>query len=397
MTGDGASLDPRYFARLEQAVKSLGEGAPRLLIDAQRLDANVDRVCALLDGRALRIVVKSLPSVPLLRRVSGRAGTQRFMCFHWPFLVQIARQFANADILMGKPMPIAAVEAFFRHSLPERFDACAQVAWLIDSQERLSQYLALARSRDLALRVALEIDVGMHRGGVTRPAALEPLLSILRAHPSHLRLAGFMGYDAHTAKAPWPHRPRNATRRSAAAYALFVEFARRQFPDLMNGPLLLNGAGSPTFAMHDPDSPLTEVSVGSALVKPTDFEYPSLEALQPAAWIATPVIKRLAGLNVPFLERWSRLARNRDTLFVYGGRWMAQPVWPPQLRANSLYGLSSNQQFMSVPSRTQIGPDDFVFLRPTQSEAVLLEFGDLVALESDGSIERWPVLEREVR
>ena len=35
--------------------------------------------------------------------------------------------------------------------------------------------------------------------------------------------------------------------------------------------------------------------------------------------------------------------------------------------------------------------DDQVFLRPQQSEAVLLQFGDLLALRGGRIVERWPV------
>jgi D-serine deaminase-like pyridoxal phosphate-dependent protein len=40
----------------------------------------------------------------------------------------------------------------------------------------------------------------------------------------------------------------------------------------------------------------------------------------------------------------------------------------------------------SVPLR----PDDFVFFRPTQSEAVFLQFGDLLVYEDGRITERWP-------
>jgi D-serine deaminase-like pyridoxal phosphate-dependent protein len=36
--------------------------------------------------------------------------------------------------------------------------------------------------------------------------------------------------------------------------------------------------------------------------------------------------------------------------------------------------------------------DDFLFLRPVQSEAVLLQFGDLVAIRGERIEQRWPVL-----
>jgi hypothetical protein len=45
-----------------------------------------------------------------------------------------------------------------------------------------------------------------------------------------------------------------------------------------------------------------------------------------------------------------------------------------------------------------VGPrvDDFVFLRPTQSEAVLLQFGDLAVVRGERVVERWPVLASRV-
>lgn len=76
---------------------------------------------------------------------------------------------------------------------------------------------------------------------------------------------------------------------------------------------------------------------------------------------------------------------------------MAKPAWPPGMRASALFGRSSNQQFFSIPRHTEIEPDAHVFLRPTQSEAVMLEFGDLLAFEPDGVVHRWPVLERQLR
>jgi D-serine deaminase-like pyridoxal phosphate-dependent protein len=77
---------------------------------------------------------------------------------------------------------------------------------------------------------------------------------------------------------------------------------------------------------------------------------------------------------------------------VYGGRWLANYASPAGLRDNSLYGVSSNQSIANGSRRTHLRVDDHVFLRPTQSEAVLLQFGDL-AIVRGGEIEHyWPVL-----
>ena len=47
------------------------------------------------------------------------------------------------------------------------------------------------------MRVNVEIDVGLHRGGVPEPEALTPLLAAIREDPEHLSLSGFMGYEPH--------------------------------------------------------------------------------------------------------------------------------------------------------------------------------------------------------
>ena len=74
--------------------------------------------------------------------------------------------------------------------------------------------------------------------------------------------------------------------------------------------------------------------------------------------------------------------------FTYGGKWMARPVFPPGLRENRLWGTSSNQQFFELAASDGIAEDDFVFLRPTQSEAVLQQFGP-IAIYRRGRIEGW--------
>jgi D-serine deaminase-like pyridoxal phosphate-dependent protein len=79
------------------------------------------------------------------------------------------------------------------------------------------------------------------------------------------------------------------------------------------------------------------------------------------------------------------------TWFVYSGNWMATPESPRGLQPIGIY-TSSNQQGFHGSERVQLAVDDFLFLRPHQSEAVLLQFGDLVALRGERIEARWPVL-----
>ncbi len=47
---------------------------------------------------------------------------------------------------------------------------------------------------------------------------------------------------------------------------------------------------------------------------------------------------------------------------------------------------------MVASGRVDLQPDDHVFLRPRQSEAVLLQFGDLLLFDGERISGSWPVL-----
>jgi len=141
------------------------------------------------------------------------------------------------------------------------------------------------------------------------------------------------------------------------------------------------------------------MSAGSCLVKPTDFDIPSLLDFVPASFIATPVLKKCKYTSIPALERFEKLFRLWDpnmeqTFFIYGGKWMADYVSPQGLQKNSLYGTSTNQEMVNGSNKIKLEIDDHIFLRPHQSEFVFLQFGDLLAVRNGKIVERWPILKQ---
>lgn len=383
------SSGAEYFSALNTLLRDIGSGIPRLVVDLQKLDGNLEQLFELHAPEDLRIVAKSLPSPELLNYVFRKTGYERLMVFHLPFLMQIVERFPAADILMGKPLPIAAMRRFYRGRPRNAFDDTRQLQWLADTNERLMQMVDLARELGRRITVSIELDIGMHRGGLQSTEELGAMLDTIRGYQEQLRLGGFMGYDAHVPRAPWPRTVRGALRQAKKRYARFLKFAFAGWSDLEEGDWCVNGAGSPTIALHHEESPLNDYSIGSALVKPAAFDLPSLSKFEAAAWIAAPVLKRQRGVRVPFIEKLP--SRGRDTLFIYGGKWMAQPCYPPGLQENTNYGVSSNQQMLTVPRNSDVAVDDYVFLRPTQSEAVLLQFGDLCIVRSGSHVGNWPV------
>ncbi|MBY0402163.1 DSD1 family PLP-dependent enzyme [Myxococcota bacterium] len=387
---------PSYFAGLERALREQGLARPTLLVDLDRFDRNIDVLVREIGARRFRIVAKSLPSPRLLEYALRRAGSARLMSFHQPCLNQVARELPASDVLLGKPMPIAAADRFYRTLAPGPFDPARQLQWLIDSPERLRQYRELAAGRDVAMRINVEIDVGLHRGGLREPRELAQLLTAVDEDP-RVELAGLMGYDAHVAKlAAIPGAQARERARVEQRYRAFLDVIRARAVD---GSLTFNAAGSPTYRLwSEVDGVANELAVGSALVKPLDFDLPVLEVHVPAAWIATPVLKTSESLAIPGLGALNRLWQLWDpnrarTFFVYGGYWMARPVSPPGLLENPVFGRSSNQEMLNGSAGVRLEVDDFVFYRPTQSESVLLQFGDLALVRAGRIVDFWPVFE----
>ncbi|QKD04479.1 DSD1 family PLP-dependent enzyme [Mesorhizobium loti] len=375
-----------YFTTLSDALKQAGIFQPCLLLDLDRLDGNIALVKQKLDpGLAVRLVDKSLACLPLLSHIGKALGTDRFMTFHPPISAAVLTTFPEADLLYGKPMPVGSARAM----LSKGDVAWSRVCWLIDTQERLVEYGALAAELGIELRIAFEIDVGLHRGGFAEPEALSQALRVLPTHKG-LRCEGVMAYEAHA-----PHIPGlfgGPAKALAQASDRAAAFVARLGVDQRH---ILNIGGSKTALLHHGGA-ANEVSMGSAFVLPSDFDTPGLEGFQPAAFIATPILKVVEPM-LPGPPAVTRLLQAlgrfpRKGCYLYGGKWMAEPVFPADMKTNGLLGLSSNQQFMGLPADSTARPGDYAFLRPTQSEAVLQQFGPIAVLSGGRIVDRWPVL-----
>ncbi|KAA1194119.1 DSD1 family PLP-dependent enzyme [Pseudohalioglobus sediminis] len=391
---EGAPHQP-YFEGLSSALDAAGAGTPRLLIDRQALHRNISTLRGHIGDRyAYRIVAKSLPSVPLLEEVMQRSGSNRLMLFHQPFINRVAAALPHADILLGKPMPVSAAARFYAQLGTTTFQPEQQLSWLLDTPQRVAQYAALAEQLAVDMRACIEIDVGLHRGGVQDDATLLAMLDAITAAP-RLHFAGFMGYEPHVVKVPGSalsYRDRAMQR-----YSHFVAVAQRHLGARWPEDAILNCGGSPTYQLYDEgEFPFNELAAGSCLVKPTDFDIPTLADHEPAAFIAAPVLKASAGVQIPGLplgvlqQLWN--PNRRRTVFTYGGYWKAQPVSPAGLSVNPLFGRSTNQEMLNGSPATGLAADDWVFLRPTQSEFVFLQFGDIAVFDGGAIAAYWPVL-----
>jgi D-serine deaminase-like pyridoxal phosphate-dependent protein len=385
-----------HFTHLAKLLRR--EGVGTAIVDLARVRQNAERVKAWAGERvAVRISDKSVPSARLIALLRDTLSTERHMVFHLPFLRSTFEAFPSADVLAGKPFPTFAIQKLLASiTESERAKIVTQTTWLVDTEVRLAEILALASTLNVCFRVSLEIDVGLHRGGFAIEH-FERAMKALTNTKGALKLVGLMGYDAHVGKSPL--RAKAASH--AASLGLYRAFVKKLAANgVHTESLQLNGAGSPTFHHHDGGSPLSEVSLGSIFLKPCDFDLPELANYVQAAWIAAPVLKVLPGLVMPdhpllsqAITAYSKLtgAALSKTVFYYGGRWDARPVFPQGAREHPIYTGSFNQGCLSLPENAVVAVDDYVFFRPLQTESVLLRFGDLFAVDGD-HVERWPVL-----
>ena len=378
--------DP-YFAGLQAALKRAGVAQPTLVIDRVRLEANIAAVRATLAPTALglRAVSKSLPAPELLKLVLAGTGSDRLMVFNGVMLGEMITFQPNADVLLGRPLPAAQV-ADFVHRHANSPAAAARPQWLADSGHRLKQYAEIARANDAPLRINLEIDVGMHRGGLPDLAALADTLDLIKAEPL-LQVSGLMGYDAHAAGAA---SPAAEVDRAIERYGAAVKLLAEKVGDV--SAMTLNAAGSPTYALHLDDPYANEVSIGSAFVKPTHFDLPTLAGLQPAAFIVQPVLKVMDPALFPRREGLTAALNTLDPnsrrgFFLYGGYGDARPVSPPGLRFSQHYG---GRAMLAGSAKVALTQDDFVFMRPTESEGVFLQFGDIAVYDGQEISAWWP-------
>jgi len=314
---------------------------------------------------------------------------------------------APLDVLLGKPLPVSDLEGFLAGPpVPNN----VTVRWLIDTPQRLEEYLEVARRQKTRLDIAFEIDVGMHRGGLVDPATLRALLDRAQAEPEHFRVTGVMGYDGHVSHAPPLFRSVEGAQRAGFADAMqrlsdFVVPLADRLAHPKGPDFVVNSGGSKTYPRYrDAHSlqaigPANELAMGSAVLKPADFDDPVLAAHKPAVFIAEPVLKRLSPFQLPFAETIGALWRfwnpNRhDAVYVYSGGWSLRPVYPSGLFSNPFYNERPsdnripNQSLLNCSQAVPLQPGDFVFYRPLESDA-LMQFDEIHVVRGGKLVGIW--------
>ena len=371
--------DGAYFAQIASDLVAAGIGTPQVFVDMDRLDANVAEIASKVGAGRWRIVEKSLPSLDLLDYISQKSGSQKFLVLHLPFLSGILGRFPNADVLVGKTHLAVAIRSFFQSQPQSSWAGIAkQVTFVVDSPKRLADLAQVASDLGVTLKLAVELDVGLRRSGVSTPADLAPLLTAFTQTPS-VQFAGFLGYDGHVPYAPGStlDAVQGAWQDATNAYQSFVDVLTEQFPSLASSSLVMNSGGSATYPMYT-SGPVNDVAAGGGVLRPGDYPSWVIGALQPAIFIATPVFRVYPAPQLPFFtpDQSAAVLKGQQGVTIYGGGWPAYFTYPNGIQGAPFtfdptdYPMVPNQGMVVAPAEAVISEDDWVFYHPRQSDAL---------------------------
>ncbi len=393
------------FEQLNTELKAHHAGASAGIIDLDALDHNLNFVTSRLgDNFKLRLTAKSLPSIELLKYLMEKGHTNRLMVFAEPFIAELLTRFDgdSLDMLLGKPLPVEAVGRL------KVYKGWNNISWLIDTKERLNEYLLFAKREDIKLKLAVEIDVGLHRGGLQTTEELADVIKTLQQNTQYLQLTGLMGYDGHVPYVPFYINKEKAIKKAFVNvqhnYTAFVDELKKHYDAKFISTLMFNGGGSKTYFYY-PEfkniTPVNDIAMGSGFLAPTEF--PELLELghKPALYLAGPVLKKIETGKLPHAEILTGMVdlwnpNLRESYFLLGGGWAGDPIGPTGLRKNPFWD-SDDKNFMnqlpnqallcsSDQSNLQVG--DFVFYQPWEGDG-MLEFKQLVLLRQNKIIGEW--------
>lgn len=385
------ATDQARFAAWNKTLRRQAAGRETAFVDLDAVDHNLKLVGETLgSGIDLRLVAKSLPSLELLEYMMNTACTNRIMAFAEGMVRDLLIRFgSDVDILLGRPAAVDAARRIFGalERRGQRVNPASGVRWLVDTAERMAEFAQLARERNEPITVAVELDVGLRRGGARNGHELLAMLKEIDVS-EHLRFAGFMGYEGHIPFAAMggltPDAEFDAVQKR---YHRFLQIGREHYPGLFAEPLVLNSGGSRTYQFYAEgvDTPVNEVAMGSAFFYPSNFHDIPEKNLRAATFFATPVLKRIDPAEAPFDQQFlPGLAADNPSLavanFMTTGDFPGSLVYPDGLIKNPLavddtspprlVNMLPNQGRWLGSRQAPLGVGDFVFYQPWEADAI---------------------------
>jgi D-serine deaminase-like pyridoxal phosphate-dependent protein len=373
-----------------RALIASSERLPASLVDLDAFDRNVQRVATIAGKKPVRVATKSIRVPDLIRRaLAYGAPFKGLMCYSAEELAFLAREGFD-DLLLAYPVTRAAgVDALF-----EAHEKHAKkVAVVVDSVIQVKTLAHRFHDCERPLNVLVDIDVssrwfGSHIGALRSPLRTNAEILVVTneiSKHSCLRLQGAMAYESQVAglgdRNPfkkWLNPVAWLVRKLAARG---VAKRRRQIAALFKLHSLnleiFNGGGTGSSNIAARESPLTEITAGSAFYCPHLFDYFSNVSFEPASFFALEVAR----------------APQEGIATCLGGGYIASgqagpdrlPIpWIPRgSKLVPVEGCGEVQTPVVVPSDARVRTGDPIFFRHAKAGEMMERFSEVVLVSGE--------------
>jgi D-serine deaminase-like pyridoxal phosphate-dependent protein len=392
----GSGGTPMPLDALAELAREQGRGHPVLFLDLAALDQNIRTVVDFAAGQGwgVRPALKSFRSPALISYLLNRLPAPRGLVFGLrevdPIVAQAPR---NTDLMTGYP-PTFGELADFLATKPPKGQRRHRLRILVDSVPLMEHLAALARTsrRRLPLEVAIELDVGMGRGGINDRDELEACLDLLRAARDRLSLTAVLGYDGHATLRGDPEYRRLVAAQAMDAYRTRLADLEELGAGLYDAAALIrNGPGSSNYR-NWVGGPANEVGCGSAFLFAGYLAggYDT-EGLARALTLGGAV-RRITSdhPSVPVIGIGQPGASEME-IIVQGVAPAGELVHPEGGREDQ---ASGGGDALIVP-KGSVELGDYVLYRPTQTEGAILSYHEMLAVREGRILRRWPVFRRQ--
>lgn len=390
----GTPMEPKALAALARRV---GGGYPVLLLDLAALDRDRGVILrfAARQGWAVRPALKVFRSAELAAYVLERLPEPRGLVFNLSEVdALVAAGPRGIDLLCGYPPTVGELAAFLG-ARPPRGQKPFTLRLLVDSVPLMEELARLARStpRRLPLDVALELDVGMGKGGMSLsdPSELEACVKLLRRNRPRLRLGAVLGYDGHATLLGDQGFRRGIAEQAQGYYRRHLAALERLGPDLYDRKRLIRNGPASSNYRNWAGGPANEISPGSAfllagyLLKGFD-----VDGLEPALTMAGSVRRITSGHPSALISGEFSADATEQEIVVQSVGAAEELAWPKGAYEDQ---DSGGGDALVVP-KGAVRLGDYVLWRPEQTEVGIQRFDAMLAVREGRVLRRWRVNKR---
>jgi D-serine deaminase-like pyridoxal phosphate-dependent protein len=253
---------------------------PALVLDVDRMRENIATMAAWTNGHAaVRPHFKVHKCLEIAREQVAAGAIGLTAATVWEARALVRGGFdeiliANEVVAPGKA------------SLVAQLAGQAQITVAVDDPDVAALLSAAASSEGTEIGALVEVDVGMHRGGVRSIEEGRALAQRLSDLPG-VRLRGVMGYEGHVVTEPDRERRSDGARAAMDLLGRHIDALRADGHEIE----IVSGGGTNTYDMTGADPRVTELQAGTYAV--VDAGYASLApAFHPALTVVATTVSR---------------------------------------------------------------------------------------------------------